>query len=261
MSWLGAGLGAGFGFMFGGPIGAALGAWVGSSFGSSLQQRLGKAAQALSRDGAQTVFIVTLFSMLAKMAKADGRVSKAEVDFIEEFIRNNLRLGSEERKHAIRIFENAKTDKYSIYDYAKQYRQLVRDQAMREMVYRLLFAVAHVDGELHSAEEEILRRIPIDLGLHESLFAAMQNEFAGGGRHSALDLERHYAVLGCTPETSDRELKLAYRRKAAEYHPDKIASKGLPEEFMRHADDQMKSITVAYEAIVEARKQRAKVVS
>ncbi|WP_444927300.1 co-chaperone DjlA [Microbulbifer sp. TRSA002] len=261
MSWLGAGLGAGFGFMFGGPIGAALGAWIGSSFGSSLQQRLGKAASALSRDGAQTIFIVTLFSMLAKMAKADGLVSKAEVEFIEGFIRSNLRLGTEERKHAIRIFENAKTDKYSIYDYAKQYRQLVRDQAMREMVYRLLFAVAYADGELHSAEEEILKRITVDLGLHESLFAAMQNEFLHGGRSTAANLEQHYAVLGCTPETSDKELKLAYRRKAAEYHPDKIASKGLPEEFMRHADDQMKSITVAYEAIVEARKQQAKVVS
>ncbi|MCO1335240.1 co-chaperone DjlA [Microbulbifer sp. OS29] len=261
MSWLGAGLGAGFGFMFGGPIGAALGAWVGSSFGSSLQQRLGKAASALSRDGAQTIFIVTLFSMLAKMAKADGLVSKAEVQLIEGFIQNNLRLGKEERKHAIRIFENAKTDKYSIYDYAKQYRQLVRDQAMRELVYRLLFAVAYADGELHASEEEILRRITTDLGLHESLFAAMQNEFGRHGGNPVADLEQHYGVLGCTPETSDKELKLAYRRKAAEYHPDKIASKGLPEEFMRHAEDQMKSVTVAYEAIVEARKHKAKVVS
>ncbi|BBM02736.1 co-chaperone DjlA [Microbulbifer sp. GL-2] len=260
MSWLGAGIGAGFGFMFGGPIGAALGAWVGSSFGSGLR-RLGGAKAVLNRDGAQTIFIVTLFSMLAKMAKADGLVSKAEVQLIEEFIQNNLRLGGEERKHAIRIFENAKTDKYSIYDYARQYRVLVHNQAMREMVYRLLFAVAYADGELHATEEEILRRITVDLGLHESLFTAMQNEFERRGGNSVSDLKQHYAVLGCSPETSDRDLKLAYRRKAAEYHPDKIAAKGLPEEFMRHAEDQMKSITVAYDAIVEARKDKAKVVT
>ncbi|QFT55657.1 co-chaperone DjlA [Microbulbifer sp. THAF38] len=260
MSWLGAGIGAGFGFMFGGPIGAALGAWIGSSFGSGLK-RLGGAAAVLNREGAQKIFIVTLFSMLAKMAKADGQVSKAEVQLIEDFIQNNLRLGAEDRKHAIRIFENAKTDKYSIYDYAKQYRVLVQNQAMREMVYRLLFAVAYADGELHSSEEAILRKITADLGLHESLFEAMQNQFGHGRGSSASELQQHYAVLGCSEETSDKDLKLAYRRKAAEYHPDKMASKGLPEEFMRHAEDQMKSITVAYEAIVEARKSKAKVAS
>ncbi|MCW8126542.1 co-chaperone DjlA [Microbulbifer halophilus] len=258
MSWLGAGIGAGIGMMFGGPIGAALGAWIGSSFSSGLQRVTGAAGQ-LNRDGAQAVFIVTLFSMLAKMAKADGKVSKAEVRFIEDFMRNNLRLSAEDRKQAIKIFENAKTDEYSIYDYAQQYRQLVRNRAMREMVYRVLFAVAYADGELHASEEEILRRIPEYLGLHASVFAAMQGEFdrAAAPGSSSASLEQHYAILECTPDTSDRDLKLAYRRKAAEFHPDKIASKGLPEEFMRHAEDQMKSITVAYDTIVEARKRKA----
>lgn len=260
MSWLGAGIGAGIGLMFGGPIGAALGAWIGGSFGGGLQ-RVGGAAAALNREGAQTVFIVTLFSMLAKIAKADGQVSKAEVDLIDGFMRNNLRLNAEDRKQAIKIFENAKTDAYSIYDYAQQYRQLVRNQAMREMVYRLLFAVAHADGELHGSEEAILRRIPADLGLHESIFAAMQAEFGRSAQGSAHSLQQHYDVLECTPQTSDRDLKLAYRRKAAEFHPDKMAAKGLPEEFMRHAEDQMKSITVAYETVVDARKRKTGVTS
>ncbi|AMX02819.1 co-chaperone DjlA [Microbulbifer thermotolerans] len=257
MSWLGAGIGAGIGLMFGGPIGAALGAWIGSSFGSGLQRAAGAAVAGLNREGAQTVFIVTVFSMLAKMAKADGLVSKAEVNLIEDFMQNNLRLSAEDRAQAIKIFQNAKTDAYSIYDYARQYRQLVRNEAMREMVYRLLFAVACADGELHAAEEEILRRIPEDLGLHSSIFSAMQGEFGHRASVSAQSLKQHYDVLGCTPDVSDRELKLAYRRKAAEFHPDKLAAKGLPEEFMRHAEDQMKSITLAYETIVEARKRKA----
>lgn len=261
MSWLGAGIGAGIGLMFGGPIGAALGAWVGSSFSSGLK-RVTAGAESLGRDGAQTVFIVTLFSMLAKIAKADGQVSKAEIRLIEDFIQNNLRLNAEDRKQAIKIFENAKTDSFSIYDYAQQYQQLVRNQAMREMVYRLLFALAYADGELHASEEEILRRLPSYLGLHESIFAAMQGEFDHRApTASAGSLQQHYAVLGCSPDTSDRDLKLAYRRKAAEFHPDKIASKGLPEEFMRHAEDQMKSVTVAYDTIVEARKRSAGVTS
>ncbi|WP_043316944.1 co-chaperone DjlA [Microbulbifer sp. HZ11] len=260
MSWLGAGIGAGIGMMFGGPIGAALGAWVGSSFGSGLK-KLSEAGIPLNREGAQTVFIVALFSMLAKMAKADGQVSKAEVQLIDDFINNNLRLNAEDRQQAIKIFQNAKSDQYSIYDYARQYRQLIRNQAMREMVYRLLFAVAFADGELHPAEEQILRRIPEELGLHASIFTAMFNEFGHGAGPAASgdSLKAHYDILECSPDASDRELKLAYRRKAAEFHPDKIASKGLPEEFMRHAEDQMKSVTVAYDTIVAARKRQAEV--
>ncbi|WP_226705035.1 co-chaperone DjlA [Microbulbifer elongatus] len=259
MSWLGAGIGAGIGMMFGGPIGAALGAWVGSSFGSGLK-KLSDAGITLNRDGAQAVFIVALFSMLAKMAKADGQVSKAEIQLVDDFIKNNLRLNAEDRQQAIKIFQNAKDDQFTIYDYARQYRQLIRNQAMREMVYRLLFAVAFADGELHPAEEQILRRIPGDLGLHASIFTAMFNEFGHrGGATSTGNLQAHYDILECSPDASDKELKLAYRRKAAEYHPDKIASKGLPDEFMRHAEDQMKSVTVAYDTIVAARKRQAAV--
>ncbi|WP_299599562.1 co-chaperone DjlA [uncultured Microbulbifer sp.] len=259
MSWLGAGIGAGIGMMFGGPIGAALGAWVGGSFGSGLK-KLSDAGVTLNREGAQTVFIVALFSMLAKMAKADGQVSKAEIALVDDFINNNLRLNAEDRKQAIKIFQNAKDDDFSIYDYANQYRQLIRNQAMREMVYRLLFAVAFADGELHPAEEQILRKIPESLGLHGSIFTAMFNEFAHRAPGASGDtLQAHYDILECTADASDKELKLAYRRKAAEYHPDKIASKGLPDEFMRHAEDQMKSITVAYDTIVAARKRQAAV--
>ncbi|MFV8783203.1 co-chaperone DjlA [Microbulbifer sp. SA54] len=258
MSWLGAGIGAGIGMMFGGPIGAALGAWVGSSFGSGLK-KMADAGITLNRDGAQTVFIVTLFSMLAKMAKADGQVSKAEIQLIEDFIKNNLRLTGEDREQAIKIFQNAKSDSYSIYDYAEQYRQLIRNQAMREMVYRLLFAVAFADGELHPAEEKILRQIPASLGLHESIFSAMFQEFGRGAAGHSGGLQAHYDILECSPDANDRELKLAYRRKAAEFHPDKLAAKGLPDEFMRHAEDQMKSITVAYDTIVAARKREAAV--
>ncbi|MEX2963896.1 co-chaperone DjlA [Microbulbifer sp. TYP-18] len=260
MSWLGAGIGAGIGLVFGGPIGAALGAWIGGSFGSGVKRVTAGAGQ-LGRDGAQTVFIVTLFSMLAKMAKADGQVSTAEIQLIERFIQDNLRLSAEDRKQAIKIFDNAKNDSFSIYEYAQQYHQLVRNQGMREMVYRLLFAVAYADGTLHASEEAILRRLPSYLGLSESLFAAMQAEFDRRAPAAAGSLQQHYDVLGCSPDTSDRDLKLAYRRKAAEFHPDKIAAKGLPEEFMRYAEDQMKSITVAYDTIVEARKRSVEVTS
>jgi DnaJ like chaperone protein len=100
------------------------------------------------------------------------------------------------------------------------------------MVYRLLFAVAFADGELHPEEDAILRNIPAHLGLDQSLYHILMEEFHG----KKANIGESYKVLGCTPESSDAEIKRAYRKLCMEYHPDKIAAKGLPEDFTKFAD-------------------------
>jgi len=163
MSWLGAGIGAGIGMVIGGPIGAGIGAWLGHSVGNA------KAVMAGQKE-AQTVFFVSLFSMLAKMAKADGKVSPEEADLINHIAKTQMNMDAEDRKAAREIFNNALNDDYSIYDYAKQYKQVMRNQQMLEMVYRLLFAVALADQKLHHEEELILKEIPSHLGLDSSIY-------------------------------------------------------------------------------------------
>jgi len=243
MSWLGAGIGAGIGMVIGGPIGAGIGAWLGHSVGNA------KAVMAGQRE-AQTVFFVSLFSMLAKMAKADGKVSAEEADLINHIAKTQMNMDAEDRKAAREIFNNALNDDYSIYDYAKQYKQVMHNQQMLEMVYRLLFAVALADQKLHHAEEEILKEIPAHLGLDSSIYNRFREEFQG----QKADLSECYEILGCSPDSNDDEIKRAYRKKCVEYHPDKIASKGLPEGFMKFAEDQMQQITSSYSTIMESRK-------
>jgi len=243
MSWLGAGIGAGIGMVIGGPIGAGIGAWLGHSVGNA------KAVMAGQKE-AQTVFFVSLFSMLAKMAKADGKVSAEEADLINHIAKTQMNMDAEDRKAARDIFNNALNDDYSIYDYAKQYRQVMRNQQMLEMVYRLLFAVALADQKLHHEEELILKEIPSHLGLDSSIYKRFREEFQG----QKVDISECYEVLGCTPDSNDEDIKRAYRKKCTEYHPDKIASKGLPAGFMKFAEDQMQQITSSYSAIMESRR-------
>jgi len=243
MSWLGAGIGAGIGMMIGGPIGAGIGAWLGHS--------AGRVKTAITQQQeAQTVFFVSLFSMLAKMAKADGKVSSEEAELINHIAKTQMNLDAEDRKAARDIFNNALNDNYSIYDYAGQYKQVMQNQQMREMVYRLLFAVAFADQKLHHAEELILKEIPSHLGLDSSVYQHLKEEFQG----QKADISECYEILGCTPEHSDEEIKRAYRKKCIEYHPDKLASKGLPDGFMKFAEEQMQQITSSYSAIMESRR-------
>jgi len=243
MSWLGAGIGAGIGMVIGGPIGAGIGAWLGHSVGNATAVMTGQKE-------AQTVFFVSLFSMLAKMAKADGKVSAEEAELINHIAKTRMNMDAEDRKAARDIFNNALDDSYSVYDYARQYSQVVHNQQMREMVYRLLFAVAFADQKLHHEEELILKEIPSYLGLDSSIYQRFREEFQG----QKVDISECYEILGCTPDSNDEEIKRAYRKKCTEYHPDKIASKGLPDGFMKFAEDQMQQITSSYSTIMESRR-------
>jgi len=255
MSWLGAGIGAGIGMMLGGPIGAGIGAWIGHSMGAASAAMKASGAGMRSsgpftdQKEAQTIFFVSLFSMIAKMAKADGSVSSEEAALINQFAKNRMNLDAEDRKAAKKIFNNALNDNYSIYDYAAQYRRIAQNQQMLEMVYRLLFAVAYADGKLHPQEDAILKEIPAHLGLGPTAYQVFREEFQG--QHP--DISEQYEILGCTPDSSDEEIKRAYRKKCTEYHPDKIASRGLPDGFLQFAEDQMKRITSAYSAIMDSR--------
>ena len=66
-------------------------------------------------------------------------------------------------------------------------------------------------------------------------------------------LEEAYKTLDCSPDMSDEEIKRVYRQKCIEYHPDKLASKGLPDEFMQYAQEQLAKINDAYSTIKQAR--------
>jgi len=65
--------------------------------------------------------------------------------------------------------------------------------------------------------------------------------------------EKHYAILGCVRSDSNERIKKQYRKLVVEYHPDKIASKGLPEERVRYASDRFYEIQEAYNTVKKER--------
>jgi len=244
MSWKSVGVGAGVGALFGGPVGALIGAGLGSWFSSSKDKYIQKAEE-------QQLFVFTaLFGMLAKIAKADGVVSEEEAQVIKAFMQQ-LGLDARSKEAAGLIFAKAKDDdSSSVYDYAAQFAEVYdSNKDMRIIAYRILFQVAASDGELHPEEATILRDIIAPLRLDASFYNLFEEEFFGKSQ----SLDEHYALLDCSTESTDAEIKSAYRKKCIEYHPDKIMSKGLPESFVSFADEQMKMITCAYDQIKKAR--------
>ena len=253
MSWFGKITGGTLGFMMGGPLGAIAGAALGHSlFDADAQDQ---PRRITSREEQEMIFFVSVFTLVGKMAKADGKITQDEINFIEHFMANQLKLGVKQREYAISIVRASKDDNTPIEDYLKQFAQIFPHSDMHFMLYEVLFTVAMADGHIHPEEEALLRKISPYLKVQRNIFEAMQARFKGSSskRSSASELANHYKVLDCTPEMSDAEIKKIYRKKCREFHPDTLASRGLSEEFMELANKEIVKINEAYEAIKKSR--------
>lgn len=258
MSWIGKIVGGGMGMLIGGPIGALIGGALGHllvdsqlELGLSQQtdQSRNTARQATftNQEQKQAVFFASTFAMLGKMAKADGAVSQAEIQVVEKFMRDHLRLNKQARMFAVNIFNRAKDDMYPYSQYADEFAtHFYNDQNMRMVLFEILFEVAAADGALHQAEDRLLQDTLLHLNIPRHLFDELKNRLAPSA-------EPAYAVLGLTPDATDAEVRKAYRAKVMEYHPDKIVSKGLPEEFLKFAEEKFKEANQAYEKIKKTR--------
>ncbi len=248
MSWLGKIIGGTIGFALGGPLGAVAGAVFGHAFdagkeGPAPQERVHLSAH----ENTQLTFFVAAFSMLAKLTQADGRVSKEEMDSIEKIMLYDLNLDPQSRMVAMNIFHTALNSPESFETFASQFHRQFSGQApLLELMVDILFRVAMADGTFSPAEETLIRSAAAIFGFSDAQYERLKS------RH-VQDNQKYYAILGCQPTDSVDEIKRRYRKLVSEYHPDKIASKGLPEEFMTFAHEKFRQIQEAYEAVKKER--------
>ena len=194
--------------------------------------------------------------MLAKMAKADGVVSRYEIASVETAFQR-LGFTPEARRYAIEVFRKAKDDPHTIYDYASDFAQAVDSVEVRELFYEILWDIACADGSVSSNELLILQRIPRALGIRLDWYAYFAAQrMAGrrsGGAVSRDPLADAYALLGAHASDDVETLKRKYRELAKKNHPDALRAQGLPEEMVGKATERMSRINEAWAVIKEAR--------
>ena len=275
MAWWGKVVGGALGFMLGGPIGALLGGVVGHKLDKGMASLQADETQAEpgDRERVQTAFFTATFSVLGHMAKADGRVSPQEIALAEAVIRR-MELTPETRAAAIALFNQGKADDFDLDGVLDQFRRECHRRAtLLQMFIEIQIQAAYADGLAAPAEQRILRRIRDQLGIPEFIFSRLEHlarmrwDYAqrgagpggpGAGWRQAEPqgptLEQAYELLGVTPQADEAEIKRAYRRLMSQHHPDKLVSKGLPEEMMKLAAQKTHEIRQAYELITAARK-------
>jgi DnaJ like chaperone protein len=117
------------------------------------------------------------------------------------------------------------------------------------------------DGRVDPAEHVMLVRIARRLGLNETdvsrleaLLRATTGRRSGpGGRPTKDLLADAYTALGVTPDSTNAEIKRAYRKLISQNHPDKLAGRGLPESMRPVAEERSRELNAAYDLLKDAR--------
>ena len=259
MSWWGKVIGSGFGFMMGGPIGAILGASLGHQFDKGISGI--ELSPPDSIETTQTAFFTCLFSVMGHIAKADGHVTSSEISMTESLF-TQMNLDSNQRKIATELFNQGKQKSFQYPEMLKQFRAVChRKTTLLQMFLEILISTAYADGHLHPSELKILREAASILGFSTSQFEdlllmsqANKHKSARSAQTDALTIDDAYATLACSPSSTVQQIKTAYRRLISQHHPDKLVSKGLPEEMIKIATNKTSEIRAAYEVIMKTRK-------
>jgi DnaJ like chaperone protein len=192
----------------------------------------------------QAAFAIAMIGLSAKMAKADGVVTRPEVDaFCRMFS-----IPPGEERNVSRIYNLAKRDIAGFETYARDVARLFPGQdAMLEDILDGLFDIAKADGAVHERELAYLGRVAEIFGLDEHAFAKVR------ARHVVEDGGDPFVVLDADPSWEYERLRRHYRRLVAENHPDRLIARGVPEEFVRIANDRLAAINSAWAKIERQR--------
>jgi DnaJ like chaperone protein len=251
------------GFAIGGPLGAVIGAVAGHAFDHyrAEQGRRGLGTKTRDEpplfyeDPAETrriAFATAVIALAAKLAKADGRVTPDEI----QAFRRVFQIEDDEVGDVARIYNQAKASTEGFEAYARQIAMLFqRDRYLLEQLLIGLFDVARADGELNRAELDFLRRVAAIFGFDQAAFDEIHRRFVASGRRMS-GADDAYAVLGLSRDASEAEIRKTYRQLVREHHPDRLVAKGLPAEFVTHANQTLADINVAYDRIAKERKLR-----
>ncbi|MBA85321.1 TerB family tellurite resistance protein [Thalassobius sp. S69A] len=185
-------------------------------------------------------FTIAVIALAAKMAKADGLVTRDEVTAIREV----FQIAQEDEPGAARVFNLARQDVAGFEDYARKIRAMFGDSdgCFCDLMEGL-FHIAMADGTYHPAEDAFLQRVSEIFGLPEADFRSLRSRFVPDAAPDP------YAILGVSPDADLADIRAAWKRLIRESHPDAMMARGVPEEAVKMAERRMVDINRAWEEI------------
>lgn len=188
-------------------------------------------------------FTIAVIALSAKMAKADGLVTRDEVTAFREV----FQISPEEEKGAAKVFNLARQDVAGFEDYAKRIKGMFDPEAATLCdLMDGLFHIAMADGTYHPAEDAFLARVAEIFGIDEVRFRATRARFVPDA------VPDPYTVLGVTPGMEMSEIRKVWRQLVRDSHPDVMMARGVPEEAVKLSERRMQDINQAWSEISQS---------
>ncbi len=275
MAWWGTAFGGAVGLAIGGPLGALVGAVIGRGIdrGAAGEPLFGGATPE-DRARLKEHFFETTFAVMGHLAKADGRVSTAEIAYAES-VMDRMALSAAMRRAAILFFNEGKAPAFDLMGALAELRRAGLERGpLLQIFLEIQLGAVYAETEPTQGQRQILERIrgalrmPLSTYRRIERLVQIQQRILGGlgakpgagrsgprapGTAGPGPLAGAYATLGVEPHASDAEVKRAYRRLMNVHHPDKLVARGMPEEALKLAAQKTHEIRRAYETVSRAR--------
>jgi DnaJ like chaperone protein len=186
-------------------------------------------------------FTIAVIALGAKMAKADGQVTRNEVTAF----RRLFTIAPDEEENAARVFNLARQDVAGFDAYARKIAAMFPDEGRKTLIDLLegLFLIAMADGEYHPNEDAFLREVAQIFGLGDPCFRVLRARFVEGAPQDPYD------VLGVPADTPKDQIKAAWKQAVRDSHPDQLIARGVPAEAVQLASRRLIAVNAAWEEI------------
>ena len=192
------------------------------------------------------MFVISLIVLTAKLAKADGQVSKEELVAIKD----KLKIPDSEIDQVGKIFNKAKDESTGYEPYAQQIGQIYKkNPAVLDEVINILFYIAESDGNVSASELNMIQHIAQIFGLSDQQFQSIQESRKGS------DKLNPYIILNSKPDDDLQTIRKRYLKLSKEHHPDLLISKGMPIEVIDESKKKMRAINSAWSQIQKLKKK------
>ena len=189
-------------------------------------------------------FTIAVIALSAKMAKADGRVTREEVDAFKQIF--DIPKGQE--RHISRVYNLARKDVAGYEIYAKQIsKMLFKKKALLENLIEGLLFISISDGTYHPMEDKFINDVASIFTISGKRLASLKDLYTQETEDTP------YKILKVSPDDEINVIRRQWKKLVLENHPDKVLAKGLPKEAVKLANARLSKINLAWNKIKDTK--------